>query len=708
MRVILISIFLFCITQINGQSIIQPMLCEGPLPEDLNRSISEIIQKNKKDNFRKQNLLGVYEIFSSGKVVFGNSTWKMVDRIGKLILQKNNLDTNVHFYILRSRFCNAFATDEGYIFITTAMLVNAYTEDEIAFVLCHELSHYLLKHNIKNQEHKIKKLSELKKNLKGSKSQSATLKTLDDFLTDYYTFSQKNELQADSLGTILYLNTGYNPSMIIRSLSNLQFKSPLLNHEHFNPEMIEKGFRIMHSNPEISNCKEWLNDKNIKYKSNEIDTSELSEEQKKQLKYKSHPDWDLRVALCQALISKTTHHNTKNTPIPKEVREACLSELILTEYKNGDYMNALSYTLILEKEFPENQSINSLKGICLSYVYLSNSDRETFSSFYFSKDSFVLELDAYITQYGFKQLRSLAIYYNLMCTDKNKLNYLYLTQLKEVSGLMTRHDTISTSFQKYCMFSDTTTIYRPFLHKVEQVVSMFERSDLETDNYARKDKSDFYFHNEEIPKIWNVSSIDSLLLLSPNIVAIPNKKTKRYKKPVLITDRKNYLIHELIRNGKLNNIHYKGISFDDKQNLTTEQYNLYFLIIEIFEESIESAKQPDKIPLSLLYSQSIIEKTGIKKVQMVQLIHNQISVSNALLGFMEIYLIPFSLITAHDFSSEIRMFIKNTTTISIVYNLETNNIEFITLNETGLKPDYSGISSISQMVISATRQHLID
>ena len=147
-----------------SQNSIKPMMCEGPLPNDLKQTITDIVLNNKNDKYKKSSLLGVYDIFSSGNLVYGNQSWGLINTLGKRIIQRNNLDSNVRFYILRSQFFNAFATSEGYIFATTALLTNIKTEDELAFILCHELSHFILKHNLKQQEHAKEKLSELRKN----------------------------------------------------------------------------------------------------------------------------------------------------------------------------------------------------------------------------------------------------------------------------------------------------------------------------------------------------------------------------------------------------------------------------------------------------------------------------------------------------------------------------------------------------------------
>ncbi|MCC6817764.1 MAG: M48 family metallopeptidase [Bacteroidia bacterium] len=709
--------FLFLLIQYSllGQNGIEPMLCEGPLPNDLKQSISDIILKSKSNEFTTKNLLGIYDIFASGKVVYGNASWQSINTIGKRIIEKNHLDSNVRFYLLRSRFYNAFATDEGYIFATTALLANVQTEDEMAFVLCHELSHFLLGHNLKNQERTKQKLSDLRKKLKKTKKSDARLKSLDNFLKDFYSFSQANELQADSLGLELFIKAGYDPQKALVSISNLEHHQPLFHHEHYDPNSIEPGISFQHKKPLIDTC----NIKNmLKREDRKKYFVELPNELEKMMVdsgYMTHPDWQIRLKLAEKILEGRKLTSVNPSFFNPQVELQSLSEMVLTEYKSGNYFHALSYLLILEKKHPNTKDISKMKGVLLSAIYLKTQDIDKIrlTDDFVLANSFLSEMFFHLIAFETFKIRQLALHYASSGNGSENVNRMcghYILKILDTEDNLSDFETEDVMYFKGCGEIDTVTIRHPFMTEVKSSIEALERSETKAlyRNYSLN-RSDSLIHitTNEYPRKWNNSDRDSLILLSPNFMAIPSRKTKKYKNPLEKHGRKYFLHNEMLRHGKENNIYYNSISFDDKEHLSTEQYNQYFLISEMIDEYSESGNDNFKCPLSVLYSENLIQQTGCKKVQLVQMIHSNTPVSGIVLGLLDTYVIPFTFITTLDFSSYIRMMFANTTTINIVFNLETSSIEYISIIETGLKPDNSAVSSLSQKIISDTKYHLI-
>ncbi|MGA1874841.1 MAG: M48 family metalloprotease [bacterium] len=70
-----------------------------------------------------------------------------VDRMGKKILkQVRSNGFEFRYFVIRSDQLNAFALPNGYIFLTDRLLNAVRTEDELAFVLCHETAHVTRAH----------------------------------------------------------------------------------------------------------------------------------------------------------------------------------------------------------------------------------------------------------------------------------------------------------------------------------------------------------------------------------------------------------------------------------------------------------------------------------------------------------------------------------------------------------------------------------
>ncbi|MGY6649322.1 M48 family metalloprotease [Wenyingzhuangia sp. IMCC45574] len=105
-------------------------------------------------------------------------------------------------------------------------------DDELAFIICHEMAHQYLKHlekkiedrnNTFNNDELERKVTALKK-IDGPKSSKA-IKILKNIATDLSDKSREFEIQADSLGLIYYQKTMYNPkapNTLLQKLGTLE------------------------------------------------------------------------------------------------------------------------------------------------------------------------------------------------------------------------------------------------------------------------------------------------------------------------------------------------------------------------------------------------------------------------------------------------------------------------------------------------------
>jgi hypothetical protein len=123
--------------------------------------------------------------------------------------------------IVKTEDVNAFTAGEGIIYVNLGLLYRIQSEEQLAFILCHEFSHDKLKHFEKNvQEYvsdrtdkeKDKKIREILKNGYNHVTNLNRL-LIPDLIAD------KNrrrdcEFDADSVGMKMYVKTGYNPILL--------------------------------------------------------------------------------------------------------------------------------------------------------------------------------------------------------------------------------------------------------------------------------------------------------------------------------------------------------------------------------------------------------------------------------------------------------------------------------------------------------------
>jgi Zn-dependent protease with chaperone function len=707
---LLILLFITSFTYSSySQGFIKPMLCEGKLPLDLKNSIEDIVNNKKLNAFNKKNLLSVYEIFSSGKVVYGNETWKMLDRIGKKIIHSNNLDTNVRFYILRSGAYNAFATDEGFIFATTALLSQITNEDELAFIICHELSHYILKHNtqsyIENRIATNNTLRDLKKEKK-LEDVEFNYKLLDDYLKKYYQFSRKKELEADSLGLILFRNCNYDINNALSSISKLKDQVPLASIEIYNPNYIEpntdtsklKSSKILEYIDSFDFELNLLNDKDNL--SNNI--------------YETHPEWSDRYDKIKSLndnISKKTISISQE--ISREIKLQCYSEMFLQHLKQEEYVIALSYLLFIEKEFGINNEIQQWKGVCLSNLFYMNRTTSYIKideSLLIGESPFLSDLLNHTMSWNDNEAYQIAQYYNSKFLVNNEVGILNKFHYEKLNKIKKNKKTTKKSDQnKFLDSSNIEFLYTISKHGIEFDSSFLSQKDWINTEYRINNipfTSDPFSGDTYLPTKSNSNIIDSMILLSPNLQFENSNSNYAFNNPLYHSSKRKLLSNELIFYGNTQNIHYTNLDFDNKQSLSTESYNHYYFFSELIAE-IAKTNYSKNIPLSVIYSNKLISETKCNKLHFIQLEYSN-TIKNPSLGsaIAELAIFPLSILVFSDFygfREQFKVYLKIT---NLIIDLKSMNIEYLANYNSSLRLKNDNISVISQKIQSDTKKQL--
>lgn len=182
------------------------------------------------------NILGTYKIYHNENLyIYLNS---ICNTIG-INADKVNPYKGYSIGVLDTSVINAFATPGGHILISRGMLKSANSEDELAAIIAHEISHIQLEHSIKaikknTRTQKIGKFATetyaFIKLIKGEKTKEDIKNIMKSgaFLTNISTelvntgYSKKSEYMADEMAIHLLEKTGYNPNSMKTMLENLK------------------------------------------------------------------------------------------------------------------------------------------------------------------------------------------------------------------------------------------------------------------------------------------------------------------------------------------------------------------------------------------------------------------------------------------------------------------------------------------------------
>ena len=144
-----------------------------------------------------------------------NSEVNRVNTIGKNLLAKNNLPTNITFKVIESDDINAYANGENELCVFTGLLKYVTDDQELAGVIAHEIGHILNSHvakqsifnavsatliNNANINQNIKSVAAIGQNLSMKK------------------MSRNEENEADITAIDLMVKAGYNPLAMVSVL----------------------------------------------------------------------------------------------------------------------------------------------------------------------------------------------------------------------------------------------------------------------------------------------------------------------------------------------------------------------------------------------------------------------------------------------------------------------------------------------------------
>lgn len=235
MKHILLTFFCAIRLTLIAQNEHQPLRNTGQLPTDFTtpssvkykKAISRIKQSESKrvkkdtDKFYLESNFAIDGLIRSGKILlepeFSAYFGKIADN---LLKDQTELRQKVRFYIMRSPSVNAFATNDGVIFISLGLLAQLENEAQLAFIISHEITHVEKRHAL-NFFLKGKKL-EREKSEQTDKTDAREERISDRELAKHR-FSRDQENEADDLGLNRYLNTTYSLSTTDRVFDVLRY-----------------------------------------------------------------------------------------------------------------------------------------------------------------------------------------------------------------------------------------------------------------------------------------------------------------------------------------------------------------------------------------------------------------------------------------------------------------------------------------------------
>jgi hypothetical protein len=165
---------------------------------------------------------GLKYLAHRGNVVYGSPVNQYLDNIlDNLLVNEPELKKEITLLVVKSPIVNAYANDKGFLLVNIGLIAQVSNEAELAFVLAHELVHYVLKHKY------VARTSE---------------KSLSRFLQQHLA-SREQESEADAKGVARFYSTSnYSYAAIEGAFDVLQYGYLPFDNIPFDRSFVENDY----------------------------------------------------------------------------------------------------------------------------------------------------------------------------------------------------------------------------------------------------------------------------------------------------------------------------------------------------------------------------------------------------------------------------------------------------------------------------------
>jgi len=164
---------------------------------------------------------------------------------------------------------NAFVVGGTYIYVYTGLLDNVQSDDELAFVLAHEISHSLLKHGIrkgKDSSNLLASIIELSGTLSKSEGRREKMGMIGGAMKASY--SREDEQEADALGAYIANRANFDPTQGIAFFSR-QIRTENAADQNNQQQLAKAKQKIEQQMAACSNMQtQWNNDPRVRSQQN--------------------------------------------------------------------------------------------------------------------------------------------------------------------------------------------------------------------------------------------------------------------------------------------------------------------------------------------------------------------------------------------------------------------------------------------------------
>ncbi len=160
-------------------------------------------------------------ILGQAPLVQSTELQRYVNTLGRALAKRSGSEYKWRFGVINTDSVNAFAAPGGFVFVTAGLIRSLESEDELAFVLAHEITHVVKRHHYKV----VLRQRLAEKAAQGLQDAGAlTDASLSEASAQIYArgLDKSSEYECDRVGAELMTQAGFDPAAAIGVLERLQ------------------------------------------------------------------------------------------------------------------------------------------------------------------------------------------------------------------------------------------------------------------------------------------------------------------------------------------------------------------------------------------------------------------------------------------------------------------------------------------------------
>ncbi|HEY1040739.1 MAG TPA: M48 family metallopeptidase [Bacteroidia bacterium] len=340
-----------------------PLMSSGVLPkiyttsatEKANKDIATVKKekdyrtKRAKENFYLISNFQMDQLLRSGKIMFNDSLSLFVNKVAdEAFKDMPEVRKSLQIFVMKSDIVNAFTADNGIIIVSVGLLAQLDNEAQLAYILCHEASHFIKKHSVDSYV------------VFNSSSQSSYKRNS----LDKYKYSQDAEYEADAEGLKIFKKTKYSYKGISGAFNMLKYSYLPFDEIKFEKKFLEDSSLVFPKNY-------FLTDTEL----NPIKVDENYDDSKS-----THPNIKKRKDNVSKELGEFSDEGREKFLVNKDqfynMREMARFELCNIDLQQEEYADCIYESYVLLKKYPNNAYLKKMIGKALFNVAAAKAPKE--------------------------------------------------------------------------------------------------------------------------------------------------------------------------------------------------------------------------------------------------------------------------------------------------------------------------------------------